>query len=439
MARLTQTFAKRVKAPSAGNRIHYDGEISGFGLRVTASDCKSFVLNYRFNSQERRYTIGPFPEFSVETARAKAFELRQSISNGVDPFTLRETMHREAVESEARLRTLRDLATEYMERHAIVHKRPKSVRDDKAMLEGVILPQLGRIRVANVSRRDVSSLHTSLQATPYRANRVLALLRKMFNFAISDNEREWGMAQNPASGVQKFHEEKRDRWLSEDELARLSLAMENYPDKRAQIAELSEKQRAFVRSEALRAVNAIRLITVTGARKSESLCAMWPHFDLKRGVWTKPSHSTKQNRIEHVPLNDQAIAFLKSLPREGEYLFPGRMGAHLTDVKFPWAAICKDAELEGIRIHDLRHTYASHLVSRGVSLPIVGKLLGHTQAQTTDRYAHLADNPVREAANLFPVVLAGNGVKLSHDRNIDRIEEHKKQSIRKGSGRKKSA
>ena len=275
MAKLTETFAKRVKAPSTGNQIHYDGEISGFGLRVTASGSKGFVLNYRFNGQERRYTIGPFPEFSVETARSKAFELRQSISNGVDPFTLRETKYREAVESEARLRTLRDLATEYLERHAIVHKRPKSVRDDKAMLEGVILAKLGRIRVAQVSRRDVSDLHSSLQATPYLGNRVLALLRKMFNFAISDNEREWGIAKNPASGVQKFQEEKRERWLSKEELERLAAALDSYPDQRAELAEVSEKQRVFVRSEAQRAVNAIRLIMVTGARKGEVLLATW--------------------------------------------------------------------------------------------------------------------------------------------------------------------
>jgi site-specific recombinase XerD len=97
--------------------------------------------------------------------------------------------------------------------------------------------------------------------------------------------------------------------------------------------------------------------------------------------------------------------FLQSLPKEGDFLFPGRMGEHLTDLKFPWAAICKDAQIEGVRIHDLRHTFASHLVSSGVSLPTIGKLLGHTQAQTTARYAHLADNPLREAANLFPRVL----------------------------------
>jgi integrase len=227
----------------------------------------------------------------------------------------------------------------------------------------------------------------------------------MFNFAVSDNEREWGLAQNPAAGVQKFQEEKRDRWLSEEELERLSAAMKTYPNSRAKLAVVSQKQRVFVRREAQRAVDAIRLIMVTGARKGEVLLATWSQFDLERGVWTKPSHNTKQKRIEHVPLNDQAIVFLQSLPHEDEYLFPGRIGGHLTDLKYPWAEICKGAKLEGVRVHDLRHTYASHLVSRGVSLPMVGKLLGHTQAQTTARYAHLADNPVREAANLFPSVL----------------------------------
>ena len=227
----------------------------------------------------------------------------------------------------------------------------------------------------------------------------------MFNFAISDNEREWGIAKNPASGIQKFQEQKRERWLSKEELERLASALDSYPEKRATLAEVSEKQRVFVRSEAQRAVNAIRLIIMTGARKGEVLLAKWEQFDLERGVWTKPSHNTKQKRVEHVPLSSQALVFLKSLPKEGDFLFPGRMGEHLTDLKFPWAAICKDAQIAGVRVHDLRHTFASHLVSSGVSLPTIGKLLGHTQAQTTARYAHLADSPLREAANLFPTVL----------------------------------
>ena len=180
--------------------------------------------------------------------------------------------------------------------------------------------------------------------------------------------------------------------------------MTKYPGYRAKAANVSAKQRKQVHAEALRAMSAIRLIVLTGARKGEVLQATWRQFDLERGVWTKPSHSTKRKRSEHVPLNDQAIAFLKSLPKSGEFLFPGRQSSHLSDLKYPWAEVCDAAKLEGVRIHDLRHTYASHLVSRGVPLTMVGKLLGHTQPQTTARYAHLADSPLRAAANLFPVL-----------------------------------
>ena len=227
---------------------------------------------------------------------------------------------------------------------------------------------------------------------------------KTFQLRASVNM-EWCVTQNPAAGIPRFHEEKRKRWLSEDELQRLAVALQEYPDRCVAEAHVSEKQRKFQRTEAQRAMNAIRLSMVTGCRKSEALTAKWCDFDLVRCVWTKPSHHTKQKRREYVPLSEQAVTLLERFPREGEYVFSGRAGAHLTDLKGPWAKVCAIAGLTGVRIHDLRHSFASHLVSSGVSLPIVGKLLGHTQPQTTARYAHLADNPLREAANRFPIVL----------------------------------
>ncbi len=240
---------------------------------------------------------------------------------------------------------------------------------------------------------------------PYRANRVLALLHKIFGFAIADDAVAWGIASNPAAGIPKFREEKRDRWLSEIELQRLAEAMQKYPDRCANEADVSEKQRKFLLTEAQRAMNSIRLIMLTGCRKSEALSAKCSDFDFGRGVWRKPSHHTKQNRTEHVPLNAQALALFEGMPHNGEYLFPGRKCGHLQDLKHPWMQVCDAAKLNGVRIYDLRHSFASHLVSSGVSLTIVGKLLGHTQPQTTARYAHLADNPLREAANRFPLVL----------------------------------
>jgi integrase len=303
---------------------------------------------------------------------------------------------------------MKDLSYYYLENHAEVHKRPRSIAEDKAMLETIILPQLGQMRASKITHRDVSELHASLKATPYRANRVLALLHKIFSFAGTDSTNEWSITQNPAAGVQRFQEQKRERWLSEDELQRLAFALQEYPDRCASEAKVSERQRKFLRTEALCAMNAIRLTMVTGCRKGEALTSKWSDFDLDlaRRTWTKPSHHTKQKRTEYVPLSDQALTLLDGLPRKGEYVFPGRTkDEHLADVKGPWAKVCEMSKLTDVRIHDLRHSFASHLVSSGVSLPIVGKLLGHTQPQTTARYAHLADNPLREAANRFPVVL----------------------------------
>jgi integrase len=331
--------------------------------------------------------------------------LRTLVDRGEDPFVLEEARNRQAIEDEGRQRTMKDLSDYYLANHAEVHKRPRSVVEDKAMLETIILPRLGQMRASSITHRDVSELHATLKATPYRANRVLALLHKMFSFAAIGDDNEWGVTRNAAAGIRRFHEEKRERWLSEREFERLVVAMQEYPERCATKADVSEKQREFLRKEAQRAMNAIRLTVVTGCRKSEALTAKWTDFDFARGVWTKPSHHTKQKKVEHVPLNEQALALLESLPRDAEYLFPGRKGAHLMDLKGSWAKASQLASLPGVRIHDLRHSFASHLVSSGVSLHIVGKLLGHTQPQTTARYAHLADNPLREAANRFPVVL----------------------------------
>src|SRR5271167_878440 len=405
MPNLTQTFAKRVKIPKAGYKIHYDDGLFGFGLRVTTNGAKSFVLNYRVHGRERRYTIGQMGAWTAETARNEAQRLRALVDRGEDPFALKEVRKKQAIEEGSRRRTMKDLSAYYLSNHAEVHKRPRSIAEDKAMLESIILPRLGRMRASSITHRDISELHGSLKATPYRANRVLALLHKMFTFAAADTTYEWSIIQNPAAGVTRFHEERRERWLSEDELQRLAVALQRYPDRCAAEAEVSEKQRTFLRQEAQRSVNAIRLTMVTGCRKSEALTSKWTDFDLARRVWTKPSHHTKQKRKEYVPLSEQAVLLLERLPREGEYLFPGRTGKHLMDTKGPWVKVCEMAELTGVRIHDLRHSFASHLVSSGVSLPIVGKLLGHTQPQATARYAHLADNPLRDAANRFPVVL----------------------------------
>jgi integrase len=364
-------------------------------VRITAAGVVAFILNYRIVGRERRYTIGRYPELSADAARNEALELRAKIRKGVDPLQERDSSRTEPLVS--------DLAHDYIERHALPHKRPGSIRNDRQMLDRIVLPRLGRHRVSAITRRDVQALHNSRKATPYHANRVLSLLSKMFALAI-----EWGWRDdNPAEGVERFHEDRRERWLTKDELARLETALREYPD--------------------LETADALRLLILTGARSGELLKAEWPQFDLERGTWTKPSHHTKQNKIETVPLNRAAIAILTDLferPRSN-YVFPGREQGSRVTLRRPWIQVLKAAGLTTaeqvpgkhgrmltrhkptVRIHDLRHTFASHLVSSGQSLHIVGKLLGHTLPSTTARYAHLDDKALRASTNVVGNLLSG--------------------------------
>lgn len=373
--------------PESGNRFEWDSEIPGFGVRRTAAGVTSFVLDYRICGRQRRYTIGRHPEWSVAAARLEAGRLRLDIREGSDPMAERNRCRVEP--------TVADLALEYLERHALINKRPSSIRNDRNMIARVVVPKLGKLRLGAVGRQDIEALHVSLKKAPYAANRVLSLLSKMFSLAL---DWKW-MTENPTKGIQRFEEDKRERWLKPEELQRFRQALDAYSDQNA--------------------ANALRLLILTGSRAGEVLKAGWEQFDLQRGVWTKPSHNTKQKRVEHVPLSDPTIKLLQSMPNSGEGpLFPGAKGATRVSLRRPWAQVCKAAGLvvtepikgrripmvryrPTLRIHDLRHTYASLLVSNGAPLHVVGKLLGHTQASTTMRYAHFQDDALRAATNHF--------------------------------------
>jgi integrase len=394
MPQITEKTLPKLARPETGNRLYfYDGKdkVRGFAVRVTAGGAISFVLCYRMGSRQRRYTIGLSPEWSLAKARDKAEELRKGIRDGQDPLDVR-TMQRDAP-------TMKDLAADYFEFYADKTKRASSLRNDHQMLDGVILPKIGTLAVADVTVRDLEALHASLRETPYRANRVLALVSKMFSLAVEWHRQNpvW-RADNPATSVKHFPEEKRERWMEEAELGRLADALDAHPDQQA--------------------ANAIRLLLLTGARKGEVLSATWWQFDLERRTWTKPSAHTKQKKTEHVPLSEAAAVLLTEMKgrtkrvREDSYVFPGKFpGTHLQDLKNDWKTLCTAAMLAKVRLHDCRHTYASHLVSSGVPLAVVGKLLGHTQNSTTQRYAHLADTPLREATNLFPALTGSKAAK----------------------------
>jgi len=219
----------------------------------------------------------------------------------------------------------------------------------------------------------------------HQANRVVAVLSRMLNLAI-----KWGWrVDNPAKGTERNPEEKRHRYLSAAELDRLTTALADHPDRQA--------------------ANIFRLLLLTGARRSEVQSMRWDDLDLEPGVWTKPGAATKQRTVHRVPLSAparQLLADLQAVRDESEHVFPGRLGGHRVEIKAAWRGICKAAHIRELRIHDLRHSYASQLVSAGFSLPTIGALLGHTQAATTHRYSHLVDDALRRATETVGAVIA---------------------------------
>lgn len=403
--RITQKLIEKLEVPESGNTILYDEDVRGFGVRVTSNGVRSFILNYRINGRERRYTIGRCDEWSVIAARERAEALRGDIAKGIDPMREREAL--------VGVPTFADLAQEWLE-EAEGRKRESSLRQDRSMLRHVLKPALANRHIAEIDSGALSKIHRSLKETPYRANRVLALASAMFGWALrNDSARaRWGIKENPARGIERYHEDKRSTWLTQEQLAELENALAAYRD-------------PYV-------ADAIRLLILTGSREAEVLSAEWSQFDLKRGFWTKPSHHTKQKKTEHVPLSDAALMVLKGIQARkngSPYLFPGRadrdgkITAARVTLQKPWRQLCRAAGLAvaipykgkrhtlvrwkpTVRIHDLRHSFASHLVSRGESLHVVGKLLGHTQPQTTARYAHLADTALRDAANRMGEVVS---------------------------------
>ena len=374
---------RRLPAPKQGKTITVDADVPGFGIRITANGARSYVLRYTTRAgRERTYTIGDATIWRTTYARDKARELRREIEDGGDPLG--------DIEAERAAPTVADLIERFRAEH-LPKKRPRTALEYGYLLKLHVEPHFGQhAKVADVLHEDIDALHRKITKTgsPYAANRCVAVLSKMFSLAI-----KWRMREsNPVKGIEKNREYHRRRYLTGDELVGLTKALAKHPDKGA--------------------ADAIRLLLLTGARRGEVLSMRWDN--VADGVWSKPPSSTKQREHHQVPLSAPAQELLADIrkrqrPRT-DFVFPshGATG-HRVELKKDWAQITKAAGIEGLRIHDLRHSYASQLVSGGASLPLIGALLGHSNPLTTARYAHLMRDPLKEATERVGAVIAAAG------------------------------
>lgn len=357
--------------------VKWDGGndgVKGLGIRVYPSGKKAWVFAYPVEGRKRLMQLGTFPELTLDEARKTARSHGGEIAKAealneepVDPLAKRE-LDRDAL-------TFGELCAEYLNRHG---PTKKTVSEDKRRINTHLIPAWGALKAKTIKRGDVARLHHTVgERGHYEANRVLALASTIFQKGT-----EWGLLPdnhpNPARGIQTFKEVKRDRWVRPEELPRLAAAIDRAPN-------------PYVRG-------LLWAYLLTGARKTELLTLQWADVDFIRHELHIPD--TKQGKPHYIPLSHAAEALLASIPRilDNPYVFPGRGdGVHMVNIGDSWREIRKEAGLEDVRLHDLRRTVGSWLATSGASLPLIGKVLGHTQPSTTAIYARLAEDPARQA------------------------------------------
>jgi integrase len=401
-------ITKKVVDDLAPGQIRWDSEVRGFGVRCQRR-AKKYILKSRINGKQRWFTIGEHGSpWTPDTARKEALRLLGNIHSGSAVQDLRRGRQVEP--------TIAELCDRFLNDYAIEHKKHSSVLMDERNIKNHVIPLLGSKLIKEVSREDIDAFKRAVRdgktapknangpRSGYRggatvsggpgvANRCLALLSKMFNLA-----ERWGMrpdGSNPVRHVEKYPENKVERYLSKEELVRLARVLSEL--------EATNSENPFV-------IGAIRLLLFTGARLNEILTLRWDYIDVDRSVINLPDSKTGKKPIY---LNSLALEVLEALPRidDNPYIIVGnKPGAHLVNLRKPWYRIRSKAEIEDFRIHDLRHSFASVAVSGGLTLPLIGTLLGHRKTTTTERYAHLADDPIR-AANEKIAQLLGQSFK----------------------------
>ena len=365
--------------PKSRDDYLWDKSIKGFGLKITPKGRKVYLLQYKVGRRTRRVMIGAHGSLTPQQARMRAQELLGEVAAGRDPAADRAKQKFD----QASPSTIGVLLPVFMDSHVRAKRRPRTAEEYQRQIDLHIQPKLGPKQVAEIVYGDIERFHAGLRHKPVLANRCVATLSMFFTWCIRNGYRPHP-TMNPCVGLQIFKETPRERYLDIEEVSALGNA----------IAKGEKEGR-----HSIYAFAAIKVLVLTGARRQEVLTLRWDSVDLKRGTLNLSESKTGKKSIV---LSDTAIELLASLPRvdDNPYCFPGtKAGEPIYDCKRAWHWAREEAGLPDVRIHDLRHSWASFAAAKNHSLPIIGALLGHRSPAATNRYTHLADDPVRRAAN----------------------------------------
>lgn len=404
---ITKSFHTTVTTPTKGYEIYTDNTIAkGFGLLVTSKGAKSYILKYSLHGKKRRFTIGDAQSLDWQIVTTKAQRLRGLIAEGIDP----QAVKTERVQEEKRLnarKTFREFADEYINVYAKRYK--ESWKNDQNMLNCSHLNSIKDMKLEEITKQDIHRIHSNMHSSPTQANRMHALIRKMFNIAI---DWEIGIKTNPAIGIKHYKEHKRANYLTPKQFQKLVnyLNGDNIPTY---------------------ASNCVKILCLTGLRANEVLQAEWKEISFANNEWVIPPERNKENRIHHVKISADLMQILKrmhKLRRGSKSLFRNAdTGRPYTTIKKPWDNLRKDLNFKKLRIHDLRHTYASLLASSGHSLIVIGEMLNHSTHATTNRYKHLFDDPQKQAANAIGNIF--NAAQNGELHNVTHLDEYKKEKV----------
>lgn len=412
-----QRISKRLVdslSPTGSEVSVWDDLIPGFGIRMRATGHKSYFVRYRLaglgrRAKSERFTLGEHGVITSEQARTLAKQLLGQVAQGLNPAAERA--------SKKTAETVEDVGASFLE-DVRSRRKPTTAKEYARLWYKHVVPVIGSSVVTEVSVQDIRRLHRAMRTTPYLANRVVAMLAGFFTFA--SQEGNGPITENPAHGIEFYPEQPRERFLTPEEFQRIGKALADAertglppaPTHR-RIPGKPENQKHRPKTAGISipanpfAVAAIRLLALTGCRDNEILSLRWNAVDIERGhLRLADSKTGKSVR----PLGQSAAAILETLPRfdNNPFVLPGmKPGSHLKEIKRLWYAVRYAANLDGLRLHDLRHSFASVPAESGESLLVLRSLLGHKRAATTERYAHLSDNPVKRAANEASQKIAG--------------------------------